>query len=398
MSAETTEDHAADATGDVAIRLDGVRKQYPDGTVAVGDLTMDVRNGELVALVGPSGCGKSTILRMVNRLVEPSSGRILLHGTDVTHSDPVQLRRGIGYVIQAGGLLPHLDVRTNVGTVPKLLGWESRLWRRRADELLDLVGLPPGEYGSRYPHELSGGQQQRVGVARALAADPPVLLMDEPFGAVDPVVRERLQNEFLRIQSELRKTVLFVTHDLDEAVKMADRVAVLSAGGVLEQYADPSTLLSDPANEFVIRFIGSDRGLRRLAVTPIRPDDLDRPTVLAEGDGVGYAATALEVDGRSWGVVLDADEVHPLGWVSRGSVTQAMRVGARQGTVGEWLRPFASSIQQTETLRTGFSMLLAQDQRWLPVLDGDRYVGILTPDVVHTALRRGTPGHVEDDD
>ena len=391
MSSESGGDHASDATGDVAIRLDGVRKQYPDGTVAVRDLSLDVRTGELMALVGPSGCGKSTILRMVNRLVEPTGGRVLLHGSDVMHADPVQLRRGIGYVIQAAGLLPHLDVRTNVGTVPKLLGWESRLWRRRADELLDLVGLPPAEYGDRYPSELSGGQQQRVGVARALAADPPVLLMDEPFGAVDPVVRERLQHEFLRIQSELRKTVVLVTHDLDEAVKMADRVSVLSTGGVLEQCADPSTLLSAPANEFVVRFIGSDRGLRRLAVTPIRPEDLDKPTTLARGDGVGYASTALEVDGRSWGVVLDADETRLLGWVSRGSLTQAMRQGAREGTVGDWLRPFGATIQQTETLRTGFSTLLAQDLRWLPVLDGDRYVGILTPDVVHSALRRGTP-------
>ncbi|GAB7192739.1 betaine/proline/choline family ABC transporter ATP-binding protein [Kineococcus sp. NUM-3379] len=391
MSAETPEDHAADATGDAAIRLHGVRKQYPDGTLAVGDLTMAVRQGEVVALVGPSGCGKSTILRLVNRLVEPTGGTVHLHGQDVTAADPVQLRRGIGYVIQGAGLLPHLDVRTNVGTVPRLLGWDSRQWRRRADELLELVGLPPAEYATRLPSELSGGQQQRVGVARALAADPPVLLMDEPFGAVDPVVREHLQNEFLRIQHELRKTVLFVTHDLDEAVKVADRVAVFSAGGVLEQFSDPATLLSTPHNEFVVRFIGSDRGLRRLAVTPIRAEDLERPTPLSPGDGVAYAATALEIDGRSWGVVLDTDQVHLLGWVSRGALTEAMRAGHEHGTVGEWLRPFGETIQQSETLRTGFSALLAQDQRWLPVLDGERYVGILTPDVVHSALRAGVP-------
>ncbi|WP_345711824.1 ATP-binding cassette domain-containing protein, partial [Kineococcus glutinatus] len=255
----------------------------------------------------------------------------------------------------------------------------------------ELVGLDPAEHGRRYPHELSGGQQQRVGVARALAADPPVLLMDEPFGAVDPVVRERLQREFARIQHELHKTVLLVTHDLDEAVRLGDRIAVFSAGGVLEQYADPATLLSAPANEFVVGFIGSDRGLRRLAVTPIRVEDLDQPTVLARGDGVAYASTALEVDSRSWGVVLDADEEHLLGWVSRGSLTDAMRGGARQGTVGDWLRPFEATIQRTETLRTGFSTLLGQDLRWVPVLEGDRYVGILTPDVVHDALRRGTP-------
>ncbi|WP_432561605.1 ABC transporter ATP-binding protein [Kineococcus sp. SYSU DK003] len=374
---------------DEVIRFDGVSKRYGRrDSPAVRDLTMSVRRGELVALVGPSGCGKSTILRMVNRLVEPTAGRIVVDGRDTAHVDAVTLRRGIGYVIQAGGLLPHRTIRRNVATVPALLGWDDEVTRRRVDELLHLVGLDPWAYGDRYPAQLSGGQQQRVGVARALAADPPVLLMDEPFGAVDPVVRDRLQTEFRRIQTDLRKTVLFVTHDLDEAVRIADRIAVFSTGGVLEQFADPETLLSAPASDFVVEFIGSDRGLRRLAVTPIRADDLERPVVLAPGDGAAYAATALELDGRSWGLVVESDRV--LGWVPRGRLTEAARSGGRGVRVGDHVREFTASIDAHETMRTAFSTLLAQESRFLPVLDGGSYVGVLTPDVVHTALRRGT--------
>ena len=223
------------------IRLEGVGKTYPDGTVAVEALDLDAYRGELLALVGPSGCGKSTILRMVNRLIEPTSGRIVLDGDDVTHVDPVKLRRRIGYVIQASGLFPHQKVRQNVMTVPTLLGWDKKKARTRADELLDLVGLDPATYGDRYPHELSGGQQQRVGVARALGADPDVLLMDEPFGAVDPIQRDRLQEQFLDLKTTLDKTVLFVTHDIDEAIRLGDRIAVLSLRGHLEQVAPRSS-------------------------------------------------------------------------------------------------------------------------------------------------------------
>ena len=218
------------------IRLDGVGKTFADGTVAVDSLDLDVPRGAVVTLVGPSGCGKSTTLKMVNRLIEPTSGRIFLDGTDVTDADPVELRRGIGYVIQQVGLFPHQTIATNVATVPSLLGWSKADARARALELMDLVGLDPEVFADRFPHQLSGGQRQRVGVARALAADPPVLLMDEPFGAVDPVVRARLQDEFLRLQRELGKTVLLVTHDIDEAVKMGDRVAVFAGGGRLAQY------------------------------------------------------------------------------------------------------------------------------------------------------------------
>jgi osmoprotectant transport system ATP-binding protein len=257
------------ATAAAAIRLDGVRKVYPDATVAVGGLSLDVPAGELVILIGPSGCGKSTILRMVNRLIEPTRGRILLGDEDVTHTDPVALRRRMGYVIQHVGLFPHLTVRQNVATVPRLLGWPRARTESRVEELLDLVGLEPTRYGKRYPNELSGGQRQRVGVARALAGDPVVLLMDEPFSAVDPIARARLQDEFRRLQATVGKTIIFVTHDVDEAVRLGDRIAVFSDGGKLEQYAPPAELLAKPANDFVAEFVGADRGIKRLSVTPL---------------------------------------------------------------------------------------------------------------------------------
>ncbi|SDY11936.1 osmoprotectant transport system ATP-binding protein [Micromonospora pattaloongensis] len=272
-------------TSAASIELDGVRKEYPDGTVAVGDLSLTVAAGEVVVLIGPSGCGKSTVLRMINRLVEPTAGRILLDGEDVTGADPVQLRRRIGYVIQNVGLFPHETIRANIGTVPRLLGWPRARIRARADELLELVGLDPGRFARRYPHELSGGQRQRVGVARALAADPVLLLMDEPFSAVDPIARARLQEEFLRLQAEVRKTVVLVTHDLDEAVRLGDRIALLSQGGRLEQYADPATLLGQPASEFVRDFVGADRAIRRLAVIAITREMLLRPDAAPETDG-----------------------------------------------------------------------------------------------------------------
>jgi osmoprotectant transport system ATP-binding protein len=257
------------------IALENIRKQYADGTVAVAGLTLEVPAGELVVLIGPSGCGKSTVLRMINRLIEPTSGRILIGGADVTHTNPVELRRRIGYVIQNVGLFPHQTIRANVGTVPRLLGWSRARIRARSDELLDLVGLEPARYGGRYPHELSGGQRQRIGVARALAADPVVLLMDEPFSAVDPIVRARLQEEFLRLQADVRKTIVLVTHDLDEAVRLGDRIAVLSQGGKLEQYDTPADLLGRPTSPFVREFVGADRGIRRLAVTPVTRDMLE---------------------------------------------------------------------------------------------------------------------------
>jgi osmoprotectant transport system ATP-binding protein len=297
-----------DASTAASIALEGIRKQYPDGTVAVTDLSLDVPAGELVVLIGPSGCGKSTVLRMINRLIELSAGRILLDGEDTSRVDPVRLRRRIGYVIQDVGLFPHQTVRANIGTVPRLLGWPRSRIASRADELLDLVGLPPARFADRYPHELSGGQRQRVGVARALAADPVVLLMDEPFSAVDPIVRARLQEEFLRLQRTVRKTIVLVTHDLDEAVRLGDRVAVLSDGGHLEQYAPPAVLLAEPASDFVREFVGADRGIRRLSVTPVGDDLLSPgpadglPTV--DGSATLYEALATMLTARTDRVVV----------------------------------------------------------------------------------------------
>jgi len=256
------------------------------GEPAVRGLTIDIPEGETVVFVGPSGCGKTTLLRMVNRLIEPTSGTIVVNGQDVRQQDPVVLRRGIGYVIQTVGLMPHRTVRQNMTTVPWLLGWDEHRVRRRVDELVQLFEIAP-DLLDRYPSELSGGQRQRVGAARALAADPPVMLMDEPFAAVDPVVRGRLQDQFLGIQERLRKTIVFVTHDIDEAVKMADRIAILNVGGVLEQYAPPAEILRAPANEFVTGFVGGERGIRRLGLIRVRDVTLSpaaagvdgRPTV-----------------------------------------------------------------------------------------------------------------------
>jgi osmoprotectant transport system ATP-binding protein len=288
-------------------------------------------------LVGPSGCGKSTILRMVNRLVEPTSGRIRLGDEDVTHADPVAVRRRMGYVIQHVGLFPHQTVRQNVATVPRLLGWPRERLAARVNELLELVGLAEARYARRYPHELSGGQRQRVGVARALAADPVVLLMDEPFSAVDPIVRARLQEEFLRLQAEVRKTILFVTHDVDEAVRMGDRIAVLSEGGVLEQYDTPAVLLDRPANAFVAEFVGTDRGIKRLGVTPI-PIDALRPmpstdgATLAVSDGGSVPAVPEDATLRD---ALAALLTGGTGWV-------AVRGAVSSPPTTSWSRPRAS--------------------------------------------------------
>ena len=319
-------------TGESMIRLTGVSKTYGDGTVAVQELDLDVERGELVCLVGPSGCGKSTTLKMINRLVEPSTGLIEIEGRDVTHADPVQLRRGIGYVIQQVGLFPHQKITTNVMTVPLLYGESKATARARAHELMSLVGLDPELYGDRYPHQLSGGQRQRVGVARALAADPPVLLMDEPFGAVDPVIRGRLQEEFRRLQQELEKTVVLVTHDIDEAVLLGDRVAVFAEGGRLLQYDTPAALLAHPINDEVATFVGAEQGLRRLSVTRIDPG-----------------------------------HVEPVDQILAAELASTVEVGA--------------------TLEEALALMLRDDRAMVGVTDGPTFVGVLTPAGVHRALR-----------
>ncbi|HEY7175009.1 MAG TPA: betaine/proline/choline family ABC transporter ATP-binding protein [Micromonosporaceae bacterium] len=325
-------DRTPPAANAATITLDGIGKRYEDGTEAVRSLTLEVAAGELVALIGPSGCGKSTILRMINRLIEPTAGRILLDGDDITSADVVDLRRKIGYVIQHVGLFPHQTIAANVATVPRLLGWSKQRANERVDELLNLVGLEPERYRKRYPSELSGGQRQRIGVARALAADPAALLMDEPFSAVDPIVRVRLQDEFLRLQRTVRKTIVLVTHDLDEAVRLADRVAVLSQHGKLEQYATPVELLREPANAFVREFIGSDRGIKRLSVTEIDPKRLDPvgsvngvaagPSVPSDAN-LADALAALLDGGRGWVAVTDRTTGKPLGVLTATAIAEA---------------------------------------------------------------------------
>jgi osmoprotectant transport system ATP-binding protein len=318
------------ATDEPRIRLEGVSKLYDDGTTAVHDLSLDVLPGELAVLVGPSGCGKTTTMKMVNRLIEPTSGRVLLDGEDVAHTSPVQLRRRVGYVIQQVGLFPHQTVRDNVATVPVLLGWDKSRTRRRVEELLELVGLEPSTYGRRYPSQLSGGQRQRVGVARALAADPLVLLMDEPFSAVDPVARDRLQTEFLRVKQELGTTVLFVTHDIDEAVRLGDRIAVLREGGHLEQYDVPATVLGSPATPFVADFVGTDRAVKRLSVTAIdldalEPYDGDVASSLPADADLGQALAILLANGDDRVAVTSTDGSR-LGTLSvAGLLAQARR-------------------------------------------------------------------------
>lgn len=275
------------------IRLEQVGKRFPDGTIAVNELSLDVMPGELAALVGPSGCGKTTTMRMINRLEEPTSGRILVAGRDVSTVNAVELRRSIGYVIQQVGLFPHQTIRRNVATVPSLSGWDKKRIRVRVDELLELVGLDPAVHGDRYPQQLSGGQRQRVGVARALAVDPPVLLMDEPFGAVDPIERDRLQEEMLRLLATVNKTVVFVTHDIDEAVRLGDRIAVMRQGGHVEQYATPVEILARPATPFVADFVGTDRTVKLLAVTLIDRGVLEAPLSSDEDVPLISAASTL---------------------------------------------------------------------------------------------------------
>ncbi|MFK0293090.1 ABC transporter ATP-binding protein [Streptomyces sp. NPDC090442] len=369
------------------IRFEHVTKRYADGTTAVDDLSFEVAKGELITLVGPSGCGKTTTMKMVNRLIEPTSGRILLDGEDIADADPVELRRHIGYVIQQVGLFPHKTVLDNTATVPHLLGRPRKQARARAAELLDLVGLDPSVYGDRYPDQLSGGQRQRVGVARALAADPPVLLMDEPFGAVDPVVREHLQNEFLRLQSTLHKTVLFVTHDIEEAVRLGDRIAVYGHGRI-EQLDTPATVLGAPATPYTAEFVGADRGLKRLAVTPVESADLEEPPVVRLDDPAARAGEAL-VD-APWAVVLDADGA-PYGWLAADALGDPDGPAAdAPRTVRDLARPMPATVSLGDPLRQALSTLLQHDAGWLAVLDGDRYRGVLTPAALHSALRRAT--------
>jgi osmoprotectant transport system ATP-binding protein len=345
------------------IRLESVRKEYPGGLVAVDDLSFDVPTGEVCVLVGPSGCGKTTILRMINRLIEPTSGKILVDEEDILRVDPVELRRRIGYVIQQVGLFPHQTVAANIATVPRLLGWDRARVNARVDELLTLVGLPTGEYAKRYPAELSGGQRQRVGVARALAADPPIMLMDEPFGAIDPITRTQLQDEFLRLQQTIRKTIVFVTHDIDEAVKMGDHIAILRVGGHLAQYDPPDRLLAAPANDFVADFVGRDRALKRLRITHIDLTKLHTPPAV---DDVRAARGALETSPL---VVVDATAGAPNGESRGGSIAVLTRDAEAPVTV--------PTVAHDRPLQDALALMLERHSQWVAVTESGRYRGLL---------------------
>jgi ABC-type proline/glycine betaine transport systems, ATPase components len=317
------------APGDVMIRLDRVSKYFPGHpSPAVSDLSLDVRTGEIVVLLGPSGCGKTTTLRLINRLIEPSAGRIFLGGEDVTRVNPDDLRRRIGYVIQQVGLFPHMTIADNIGLVPRTLRWDPKRIRARVDELLDLVGLEPATYRHRYPKQLSGGQQQRVGVARALAADPPAMLMDEPFGAIDPITRERLQDEFLNLQAKIRKTVVLVTHDVTEAVKLGDRIAILAEQAHVAQYDTPAAILAEPANEFVASFIGAGAAIRRLRLEPVGSIDLEPVEVIRAGtpvvraDQSRYDALEAMLRARQDSAAVVDEHGHPLGVLSWSALVQ----------------------------------------------------------------------------
>ncbi|ALG13553.1 ABC transporter ATP-binding protein [Kibdelosporangium phytohabitans] len=345
------------------IEFRDVTKQYPDGTVAVDKLNLTVDAGTITVFVGPSGCGKTTSLRMVNRMIEATSGTILIDGKDIKDSAPASLRLGIGYVIQQAGLFPHRTVLDNIATVPLLSGWDKRKARSRAAELLETVGLPT-EMGKRYPVQLSGGQQQRVGVARALAADPPILLMDEPFSAVDPVVREDLQNELLRLQGELDKTIVFVTHDIDEAVRIGEKVAVFRKGGVLAQYGTPADVLRYPADEFVASFVGRDRGYRGLSFLESSGIAVDQVPTATVGEPVSGA-------GSDWVLVLDANS-HPCGWLPPNTTVD--------GPLGSGSLVAGGSLYTTGTpLRGALDAALSSPASRGVVVDSDgKYVGVIT--------------------
>ncbi len=368
------------------VAFEHVTKRYP-GTDsarlgAVQDLSFEVPAGRICVLVGPSGCGKTTSLKMVNRLIEPTSGRILIDGENAAARELTELRRSIGYVIQQVGLFPHQTIGENVATVPRLLGWDERRRQERVEELLQLVGLDPAVHRDRYPAQLSGGERQRVGVARALAADPPVMLMDEPFGAVDPIVRERLQNEFLRLQASLAKTILFVTHDIDEAIKMGDLVAVMEVGGKLAQFGTPDEILANPASEFVARFVGADRGLKRLALTRVASLEL-RPAVTARaGDDAGDARQRIRADPFEYLLLVDAGD-RPIGWIGQ------RQVPASGNLTEDMASAMSPLLDARTTLKDALAMLIdAEVQVGIVVDERGAVQGFVTADEITAFGRR----------
>jgi osmoprotectant transport system ATP-binding protein len=356
-------------------------KLYPGQTEpAVDSLSLEVPAGEICVLVGPSGCGKTTAMRMVNRMIDITEGDILLDGRSVNERKPAELRREIGYAIQQIGLFPHLSTAGNIATVPRLLGWSKERIRERVDELLELVSLDPHETRDRFPAQLSGGQRQRVGVARALACDPPLMLMDEPFGAIDPINRERLQNEFLRLQQEIRKTIVFVTHDIDEAIKIGDRIAIMQRGGKLAQYAPPAELLMYPANRFVEDFVGADRALKRLALQRVRDIDLWKAPLVRVGEPVAQAR-AKAVDSEVPYPLLVDENGRPLGWLSDRAL-QGELVTAEMSSKAEPL------IDLDDVLRDALSDLLADEAQYGPVVnERGEIAGVLSIEILAHALQ-----------
>ncbi|BBX69822.1 ABC transporter ATP-binding protein [Mycolicibacterium psychrotolerans] len=369
-----------DPTG-VRIELDHVSKVYPGAEQpAVDDVSLDVPAGEIVVFVGPSGCGKTTTMRMINRLSEPTSGRILIGDEDALSIRPTELRRSIGYAIQQAGLFPHMTIRQNVGLVPGLLNWQRSRIDDRVDELLDLVGLEPAQYADRYPRQLSGGQQQRVGVARALAADPPVLLMDEPFGAVDPITRSTLQDELLRLQEELRKTIVFVTHDFGEAVKLGDRIAVLGQQSKVLQYDTPQNILASPADDTVAGFVGSGASLRQLGLLRVKDVALEsRPSVL-RNDSVERARATIAGSDCDWAVVVD-DRERPVSWVRENRLRHA-------GSLADAVERL-EVVSTQSTLEDALEAILAEQHASAVVTGpGGRYQGVVTLDTLIDTITR----------
>jgi osmoprotectant transport system ATP-binding protein len=367
------------------VEFRNVTKRYEAGAKnvpgAVNDLSLTVPAGKICVLVGPSGCGKTTSLKMVNRLIEPTSGQIMIDGEDAAKRDVIDLRRSIGYVIQQVGLFPHQTIAENVATVPRLLGWPKARQRERAQELLALVGLEPAKYRDRFPSQLSGGERQRVGVARALAADPPIMLMDEPFGAVDPIVRERLQNEFLRLQEELAKTILFVTHDIDEAIKMGDLVAVMQQGGILAQYAPPDEILASPASEFVARFVGADRGLKRMSLSRVADLELRQPVTARVGDDCAGARRRALADPFAYLLLVDADN-RPVGWIGEDEIPTEGRLTE---SMAESMSPL---LNRRTTLKDALSMLLDADVQAGIVVDRTgAVIGLVTAEMIADWMR-----------
>ncbi len=384
MTDNGSKNYGAAGVAEPMIRLEALTKVFPgQEQPAVENLSLEIPEGEIVVFVGPSGCGKTTTMKMINRIIEPSSGRIFLQGEDVTKVNGDKLRRRIGYVIQQIGLFPHLTIANNIATVPKMLGWDKKRISDRVDELLETVSMDLS-YRERYPKELSGGQRQRIGVARAMAADPPVLLMDEPFGAIDPITRERLQNEFLRLQEEIKKTIIFVTHDIDEAIKMGDRIAILRTRSRIAQYDTPERILTDPADEFVEDFIGAGASIKRLSLSRVRDiKTADWPVALLS-EGREATQKLLKNTGKDYVLLLD-DRRRPRRWVSADDV-------AHGGPLDEAGWPAVAIVEEGSSLYSVLDTMITSYKGSAIVVDGEgRYAGVVDFDTVLEAINSMRP-------